>query len=244
MYWDSVSQRMRWIPPGTFLMGSPDDEWHRYDNEAQHEVTLSAGFWLAETACHQELWNAVMDEKPSQFVGDQLPVENVDYHLVHEFFDRVTELVPELKLQLPTEAQWEYACRAGTQTPFWFGDDITTDQVNYDGNYPYRETKGEYRQTTVDVESLPANKWGLFQMHGNVWEWCRDWYAEYDLESPVNPVGPKEGSYRVMRGGSWFLYAQNARSASRDWSAPGDRWGYQGFRCMSSVNQHEQGPNE
>ncbi len=239
MYWDCVAQRMRWVPPGTFLMGSPEDEWARNENEVQHEVTLTAGFWLADTTCRQELWNAVMQDNPSHFPGDLLPVENVDYDQVHEFFARVAEIVPGLQLQLPTEAQWEYACRAGTQTPFSFGDDITPEQVNYDGNYPYRDgTKGEYRETTVACDSLPANDWGLFQMHGNVWEWCRDWHGPYDVTGHVvDPVGPKEGSDRVIRGGSWFSYARYARSASRYGYGPGSRWSLRGVRCMSSVKQ-------
>lgn len=226
------------------MMGSPDDEWQRIDNEIQHEVTLTAGFWLADTACRQELWNAVMKENPSRFSGDPLPVENVDFDMVHAFFARVAENVPALSLQLPTEAQWEYACRAGTQTPFSFGDDITTDQANYRGDYPYRETKGEYRKKTVAIDALPANHWGLFQMHGNVWEWCRDWYGEYDLNSPVDPAGPEEGSNRVIRGGGWNVFAQRARSAYRLWGDPGFRWDYRGFRCMSSVIQQQHGPNE
>ena len=177
---EGVTQRMRWIPPGEFLMGSPEDEPERVDNERRHEVVLTHGFWLAETACTQALWEAVMGKNPSRFKGPERPVENVSWDDVQGFIARLNERVPGLELRLPTEAEWEYACRAGTQTPFWFGDNITPEQANYDGNYPYAGgKKGLYREQTVEVKALPANGWGLYQMHGNVWEWCADWFGEY-----------------------------------------------------------------
>ena len=126
MYWDVVTQRMRWMPPGTFLMGSPETEPKRSNNEFQHEVTISEGFWLADTTCRQDLWQAVMSENPSRFRSDGLPVENVSYADAHLFFERLAERVPGLYLQLPTEAQWEYACRAGSTTAYSFGDSIST----------------------------------------------------------------------------------------------------------------------
>ena len=112
------------------------------------------------------------------------------------------QLKPGLELGLPSEAQWEYACRSGTETPFSFGENITTEQLNYNGNYPYADgKKGKYREETMDVKSLPCNKWGLYQMHGNVWEWCADWYGDYSADPVVNPTGPDNGEYRVFRGG-------------------------------------------
>ena len=124
-----------------------------------------------------------MGENPSHFKGEDLPVESVSWDDVQTFLNALNGLRPELKLELPSEAQWEYACRAGTQTPFWFGDTITTDQANYNGNYPYGdEPKGENRRKTVAVKALPANGWGLYQMHGNVWEWCADRYGSYAAE--------------------------------------------------------------
>jgi formylglycine-generating enzyme required for sulfatase activity len=141
--------------------------------------------------------------------------------------------------RLPTEAQWEYACRAGTTTPFNTGDNLTTDQANYDGNYPYKNyPKGEYLQRTQPVGSYPPNGWGLYDMHGNVWEWCDDWYdSEYYEEckrqgTVENPVGPATGSYRVVRGGSWYDYAQGCRSAYRIYGTPGNRYYYLGFRLV------------
>ena len=123
----------------------------------------------------------------------------------------------ELKFRLPTEAEWEYACRAGTTTPFSFGDNITTDHVNYDGNYPYNNgLKGIYRAGTVDVKTFPCNDWGLYEMHGNVWEWCADKYGEYSKEQLIDPIEQSEASDRVLRGGCWFNYAWDVRSANRN----------------------------
>ena len=174
-------QRMRWIPAGEFLMGSPEDEPERYDNEQQHPVEIDEGFWMADTACTQELWEEVMGKNPSYFTEDnQLPVEKVSWFDCVEFCKKLSALVPGFDFDLPEEAQWEYACRAGTTTPFWWGDTITTDQANYDGNYPYNGgATGEYRAKTVPVKSFKANPWGLYQVHGNVWEWCKDEYKEY-----------------------------------------------------------------
>ncbi|PNY33948.1 formylglycine-generating enzyme family protein [Rhodopirellula baltica] len=236
MYWEIVTQRMRWIPAGTFLMGSPESEAERSDNEVQHEVTISQGFWLADTTCQQELWEAVMANNPSQFKGLQHPVENVNYHDALEFCERIAELVPGLRLQLPTESQWEYACRAGTTTAFSYGETVSTDDVNYDGNYPMPNSPpGEYRQTTIDCKMLHPNDWGLYQMHGNVREWCSDWYGPYDREATVDPNGPPTGSSRVFRGGCWIVDARLARSAYRFRYAPGLRSSALGFRCLSSV---------
>ncbi len=226
-----VSQRMRWINPGRFMMGSPPDEAERLNNETQHEVVLSQGFWLAETACTQALWQAVMENNPSHFKGTERPVEQVSWDKRMRWIARLNEKVPGLDMRLPTEAEWEYACRAGTTTPFWFGENITTDQVNYQGTAPYAGGEsGEYREETVDNKALPCNDWGLYQMHGNVWEWCSDWYGEYPMGSVKDPQGPESGEGRVLRGGSWSDDGRVVRSARRNHSTPGDRDGGIGFR--------------
>ena len=230
-----VCQRFRWILPGSFLMGSPENEAERESwsgDETQHRVTLNYGFWLADTACSQALWQAVMNDNPSHFKGDPgLPVENVSWLDVQEFIERLNALFPDLQAKLPTEAQWEYACRAGTQTPFSFGDDITPEQVNYDGNYPYAGgSKGLYRQQTVPVKSLPPNPWGLYEMHGNVWEWCADWYGDYPKQAVIDPQGPDQGHGRVVCGGSWRNDAGGTRSANRRRDGPDDRNSDLGFR--------------
>ncbi|WP_372368129.1 formylglycine-generating enzyme family protein [Candidatus Uabimicrobium sp. HlEnr_7] len=224
----NVRQLMRWIRPGTFMMGSPETEEGRNEDEMQHQVTISKGFWLAETTCTQELWEAVMENNPSEFKGDKNPVENVSWDDCSAFIEKLNEEVLELELHLPTEAQWEYACRAGTTTAFSFGESITTNQVNYDG------------ETTVEVKSFGCNNWGLYEMHGNVWEWCSDWHEdEYDISITADPTGAISGSFRVLRGGSWWYDSSGfVRSASRGRSGPDDRDDVIGFRfCLRSQNK-------
>lgn len=205
-----VTQRMRWIEPGTFCMGSPESEPKRFDDEIQHEVELTQGFWLADTTCTQGLWQAVMGNNPSEFKGAKRPVENISFEDCQKFIKKANDRVSNLDLRFPTEAEWEYACRAGTQTPFWFGKTINMQQVNYGGGFIFLSS-----QETVDVRALPCNDWGLYQMHGNVREWCADWYGAYEAEMVNDPQGSPAGNTRVLRGGSWFSRARGCRSAAR-----------------------------
>ena len=231
---DNIIQRLRWIPAGRFLMGSPESEPERYDDEGpQHQVTLSEGFWLFDTAVTQALWEAVMGKNPSRFQDPIRPVENVSWNDAQNFLGKLNAALPGLELTLPTEAQWEYACRAGTQTPFYFGDNITPEQVNYNGKYPYNNVpEGLYREETVAVKSLSPNSWGLYEMHGNVLEWCEDYWSDnYPAEAQTDPTGPADGGSRVVRGGSWYDFARHVRAASRLHLDPGLRFDYQGFRC-------------
>ncbi len=239
-----VTLEMVEIPGGTFLMGSPESEAGSYDDERpQHTVTVSP-FYMGKYQVTQRQWRAVaslpkvsrdLESDPSHFKGDDLPVERVSWEEAVEFCERLSKAT-EKKYRLPTEAEWEYACRAGTTTPFAFGETITAEIVNYDGNYPYASAlKGEYRQQTVAVGSLGlANGFGLYDMHGNVWEWCGDWYSgNYYRESTRDdPTGSSTGSYRVMRGGSWRDDAQDCRSAGRFWYSPTLRTILLGFRLM------------
>jgi formylglycine-generating enzyme required for sulfatase activity len=239
---NGIVQRLRWIEPGVFWMGSPSEEPERWQNEGpRHLVRLSQGFWLADTACTQALWLAVMGgENPSHFSDDERkPVERVSFDDVERFLDRLRGLLPAgSEPALPTEAQWEYACRAASETPFSFGATITPEQVNYDGNHPYAgAAKGRYRETTVPVKSLPPNPWGLYEMHGNVWEWCADGRREYRelpaAEAETDPVGPREQApeaHRAVRGGSWIRFARHARSAFRYALRRDVRDHYLGFR--------------
>jgi sulfatase modifying factor 1 len=229
----NIMQRMRWIPPGRFSMGSPYDELHRHHSESRHEVTLQKGFWISDTACPQELWQAVMEKNPSEKKGTKRPVENVSWDDCNEFLRRVNGRLGKVFLSLPTEAQWEYACRAGTTSPFHFGITVTADQVNYNGEYPYFGEKKEMnRGETVEIKSLPPNQWGLYEMHGNVWEWCMDWYGKYEVESVVDPVGPAQGTYRVLRGGSAYSAAADCRSAARSRCHTDGRYSRNGFRFV------------
>jgi formylglycine-generating enzyme required for sulfatase activity len=230
--YSGARQVFRWIAPGSFLMGSPASEPERDGDEVQHRVILSRGYWLADTACTKSLWRAVLGSNPGHFKEDERnPVEQVSWDHARGFVAALNRLVPGLGACLPTEAQWEYACRAGTETPFSFGDKITPEKVNYDGDYPYaRGRKGLYRKKAVAVGSLPANAWGLYDMHGNVWEWCEDWYGAYPAGPAVDPAGPETGVYRVLRGGSWHDNGRNVRSAVRGGNEPGHRDDDFGFR--------------
>ena len=229
-----VTQRFRWIEAGTFLMGSQPNEPQRQANETQHEVTLSKGYWLADTACTQALWQVVMGNNPAYFKDNtNNPVEQVSWNDVQAFIQKLNSMVSGLAACLPTEAEWEYACRAGTTTPFAFGNSISPSQANYDGNYPYAGgQKGEYRQKTVPVKSFSPNAWGLYQMHGNVWEWCQDWYDAYPTQAVTDPQGAASGSSRVLRGGSWNNNAQFLRSADRYNITSGVRYRSFGFRLV------------
>lgn len=226
-----VVQRFRFIKAGTFWMGSPEDEGGRSDDETLHQIILSKAFWLADTACTQALWQTVMGNNPAYFKGDQNPVEQVSWKDAQSFIQKLKQQIVGLSLRLPTEAEWEYACRAGTRTPFSFGANISPEQANYDGNYPYANAaKGLYRQKTVAVKSLPVNPWGLYEMHGNVWEWCEDGYAEYPSQAITGPSGASASAYRVLRGGSWDAFGRYLRSASRNLYAPDNRNNNIGFR--------------
>ena len=234
-----VRQTMRWIPPGRFSMGSPPDEPERVDHEVQHQVTLAHGFWLAETACTQALWQAVTGENPAQFKDDpENPVEQVSWEDCEAFLAQANGMRDDgLALRLPTEAEWEYACRAGTRTPFSFGDELTTDKANYDGGYPYNDgSKSEYRARTLPVHGFQSNPWGLYQMHGNVWEWCADWYGDYPAGEAMDPVGPVEGRGRVLRGGAWDDSGRYLRSAYRSHSPPVSRYDSIGLRLAGGID--------
>lgn len=242
---EGVRQVMRWIPPGVFVMGSPRSESGREDDEEQHLVDMGAGFWLADTACTQALWSAVMDgDNPSHFSSDlQNPVEQVSWEdVVERFLAKLESRVPGLNPVLPSEAQWEYACRAEAQpsAAFWFGEHIDITQVNHDGRQPMRGgVRSDVRGHTVAVKALPCNGWGLYQMHGNVWEWCADWYGAYPAGGRRGPSGwksPSRGVKRVLRGGSWLYGARQCRSAQRDGDDPGSRYDGVGFRLARAAS--------
>jgi len=226
-----VVQKLRWIPPGRFMMGSSESEAGRYKNEGpQHEVRLTEGFWLGETPCTQALWQAVMGENPSHFVGPDLPVERVSWKDCQEFFNRLNQRVPELQARLPSEAEWEYACRGGTTTATWVGD-LT---LGNDNRAPELEKIAWYYansgRTTHPVRTKAVNPWGLYDILGNVWEWCQDWVGPYDGVVKSNPIGPAVGSNRVLRGGARNGYARDVRAACRFVFEPGTRDSRVGFR--------------
>ena len=222
-----VKMVMCWIPPGEFLMGSPEDEEGRKDDETQHLVKITQGFWLAKTPTTQAQWQAVMGSDPSVFKGEDLPVESVrrrpdicgNESGTDGFLGELNERVPEGgRFHLPTEAQWEYACRAGTTGPY---DGDLNEIAWYLGNNDKR---------THPVGQKKPNAWGLHDMLGNVSEWCADWYAPYDLNVVTDPTGPADGSYRVFRGGSWSNLASYARCSDRYFNWPDYAISNIGFR--------------
>ncbi|MBI4750845.1 MAG: formylglycine-generating enzyme family protein [Acidobacteria bacterium] len=252
---NSLGMEFVLIPAGSFLMGSTDAEVEaaladakRYDQNAkrewftreqpQHRVTFDQPFYLGKFQVTQAQWQTVMGNNPSSFKGDTLPVERVSWNDCQEFLKKLNAKKDGYLYRLPSEAEWEYACRAGTTTPFSFGETITTDQVNYDGKYPYgNASKGEYRQKTTPVGSFPANVWGLHDMHGNVWEWCQDWFQDTYAGAPDDGSARESGSdkqFRVMRGGSWFNFAKYCRSANRDRDDPVVGSGDFGFRVVAA----------
>ena len=230
-----VDFAFRYCPAGTFLMGSPTSEADRGGAETQHKVTLTKGFWLLETSVTQGMYRAITGSNPSCFgPADNLPVESVSWYDCQAFCESLNALnvAPAgFEFRLPSEAEWEYACRAGTTTPYFWGSTLNGNKANCDGNLPYGGvSEGRYLKKTSAVGSYTPNAWGLYDMHGNVWDWCADWYGKYDAASQTDPTGPSSGSGRVLRGGSWYLDAGHCRSANRDAYDPSNRSFNFGFR--------------
>ena len=220
------------IPAGTFLIGSPETEKARGEDETRHEVTLTQPFLIGKYPVTQAQWRAVMGSNPSYFQGDNLPVEQVSWDDTQSFCWKVYVKTGH-PVCLPTEAQWECSCRAGTSTPFYFGQELNGTQANCDGNYPYGTTKkGPYLEETSLVGNYDANAWGLYGMHGNVLEWCLDWYGEYPKDLIKDPKGSNNGEHRVLRGGSWFDNASYCRAGRRYRISPDGRDGSCGFRLL------------
>ncbi|MEL7356931.1 MAG: formylglycine-generating enzyme family protein [Cyanobacteria bacterium J06560_6] len=244
---ETIPLQMIRIPAGSFLMGSSESEPEREEREGpQHEVNVPP-FFLARYPITQAQWRAVaampevnltLKPEPSTFKDNDLPVEQVSWYEAVEFCDRLS-IQTGCPYHLPSEAEWEYACRAGTTTPFHFGKTLTTEVANYDGNYAYADgPKGTYRETTTPVGQFDiANALGLSDMHGNVYEWCQDHYDSYD-KTPVDGsawVTPDEDARRILRGGSWVSYPRICRSACRSYVTPDDRNNSVGFRVSCSA---------
>jgi formylglycine-generating enzyme required for sulfatase activity len=266
----SIPDGFKYIPGGTFMMGSPSDEVDREDREIPHKVTVSPFYMGMYQVTHKE-WYEIMGKgsnKKDEFKGDDLPVEGMSWYGAVEYCNKLSieeGLTPAYTIdrhqwdknntsqhdslhwlvawdqsangyRLPTEAEWEYACRAGTTTPFYTGDNITTNHANYNGNYPYNNgPSGEYRKKPWPVGCGVSNKFGLYDMHGNAWEWCWDWYGDYSADSQIDPTGAVSGAYRVVRGGSWLSLGKNLRSARRDYDIPSDSEYDLGFRVARSA---------
>jgi formylglycine-generating enzyme required for sulfatase activity/tRNA A-37 threonylcarbamoyl transferase component Bud32 len=227
------------IPGGSFMMGSPSTEAGRYNYEGPQRTINIPPFFMGKYEVTQEQYQAVMGNNPSGFKGAKRPVEQVNWDEAVEFCRKLTQKTGK-SYRLPSEAEWEYACRARTTTPFYFGETITPDLVNYDGNYPYGSApKGLYRKETTDVGSFPPNAFGLYDMHGNVWEWCSDkWHGNYS-GAPTDGSSWETGTdnNRVQRGGSWSGNAVYCRSAYRHCGSAVSGWWSWGFRvAVASVS--------
>ena len=223
------------IPAGTFVMGSPESQEGRSTNEGpQRKVTLSKPFFMGVTEVTQKQYAAVMAKAPSHFKGKNRPVEQVCWNDAVEFCKKLSAKTGRA-VRLPTEAEWEYACRAGTTTPFHTGETITSGLANYDGTQAYGKGRaGKFLRRTTPVGNFSPNAFGINDMHGNVGEWCIDWFGEkYDVGADkTNPKGPDAGTCRVLRGGSWYDGPRNCRSASRYWLAPDGKLSDFGFRVV------------
>lgn len=242
----------RWICPGKFWMGcDPEDVLGHPDEKPQHEVILTRGFWLGETPVTQAQWQAVMETNPSQFKGDQRPVEQVTWPQCRDFATKLNALLPGLRAALPTEAQWEYACRAGTQSAYHDGSSCTEpggkdpalDKLGWFAENSGEEFKGT--KQTLDVKLKPANAWGLHDMHGNVWEWCRcAWIADAYSKRGMTTHDPESkdddgNALRVVRGGSWNNQALYCRAAYRFGSPAGNRFITRGLRLAAGQEPAE-----
>jgi len=227
------------LTAGRFTMGSAASEIGRNDDEVLHDVEITHPFLLAKNEVTQRDWRAVMASAPSRFAdcGPKCPVENVTFRDVEQYLAKLNERpAATLRYRLPTEAEWEYACRAGTTGPFSTGDNLTTSQANYNGRQPYASfPAGEFRQRPTAVATFPLNPWGLADMHGNVWEWTSDWYGPYveGASANIDPKGPASGEKRVIRGGSWFFDANSARCGLRYTHDPKDKGFSLGFRLAA-----------
>ena len=259
---NSIGMKLVLIPKGTFQMGSPLSQEGRFAMEEQHEVTLSKDFYLGVTEITQAQYQKVMGENPSYFQGDKVqgdssnhPVEQVSWGDAVEFCKKLSDFPEEKQAgrvyRLPTEAEWEYACRAGSKTAYsfgdnnrdlgnhaWFGNNSGSKELDTaalwarlkDNPQEYADTLFSAGCATHPVGEKKANAWGLYDMHGNVREWCSDWYGHYPKVAVSDPTGVREGSYRVYRGGGWFSGAAGCRSADRDGGDPSNRRDYIGFR--------------
>ncbi|MBD2454715.1 SUMF1/EgtB/PvdO family nonheme iron enzyme [Nostoc sp. FACHB-87] len=231
---NGVTLEMVQIPGGTFMMGSPEGEGDS-DEKPQHKVRVPE-FFMGKYAITQAQYQAIMSENPSYFKGEKRPVETVSWDDAVEFCKKLSEKTGRT-YRLPSEAEWEYACRANTKTPFYFGETITPELVNYNGEYPYGAApKGKNRGETTNVGIFPANPFGLYDMCGNVYEWCQDVYNENYQDAPEDGsawLTGKDNNTKLLRGGSWISYARYCRSAVRDWDTRVLRYAYVGFRVVA-----------
>lgn len=231
------------IPAGSFIMGSPPEEAYRDEREIQHTVTITRPFYMQMTEVTLAQWRAVMGSKMfgRRKGPPDLPVVRVSWYDCVEFLDALNAR-NQGTYRLPTEAEWEYACRAGTNTAYSWGDTADCTRAMYGNNtlkfgvcVDYITTRGLKPNGPAPVKSYPPNPWGLYDLHGNVWEWCLDRFGAYDPAHSVDPQGPDFGTMRVRRGGSWYKYGYSCRSANRAYAHPASKLRTTGFRIIREV---------
>jgi sulfatase modifying factor 1 len=240
---NSLDMKFVLVPAGTFIMGSPPGEPNRQETEVQHQVKISMPFYMQTTEVTLKQWRSLTKRK---FFGSQkgkgdMPVVRVSWHDCINFIKKLNDL-NEGTYRLPTEAEWEYACRAGTTTAYSWGNTIDCSKAMYENSVlesgdclDYVRSRGLAGNSPAPVKSYKPNAWGLYDMHGNVWEWCLDWYGDYAKGPTVNPSGPEPGTEKVRRGGSWFKHGYSCRSANRANGHPPTRYNTTGFRVVREV---------
>jgi formylglycine-generating enzyme len=223
------------VRPGSFMMGSPASEPGRNGDEVLHRVMVSRLFYIGQHEVMQAEWTKVMGSNPSYFNAcERCPVEQVDFYQVNDFLSRLNAGTSAMQFRLPTEAEWEFACRADASTPFNTGTTLTTAQANIDSRYSAIDVdNGAAYDKTLPVGKFEPNAWGLYDMHGNVWEWTNDWYGPYDPRQDTDPRGPGIGVKRVVRGGGWHFDANSARCSIRYTYLPRDKSSGLGFRVVA-----------
>jgi formylglycine-generating enzyme required for sulfatase activity len=232
---NGINLELVYIPKGTFLMGSPLNEAKRYQNEGpQHQVQVPS-FWMGKYPITQAQWQQIMGNNPSKFQGNNRPVERVSWDDCVKFCQKLSQKLAK-KVKLPSEAEWEYACRAGTTTPFHYGATLTSDLANYAANYTYAyEAKGTYIKETMAVGQFPPNAFGLYDMHGQVWEWCADdWHEDYQGAPMDGSPWLSKNKIKVVRSGYYGSLPMSCRSASRNRDMQNYSSYYHGFRVVYS----------
>ena len=243
VYHNSLGMEFALIPAGTFTMGSPWNEPKRGYSEVKRQVVISKAFYMQTTEVTVKQWRALMGKKffSKKKGTDNMPVSRISWHDCLRFIKKLNS-ISQGSYRLPTEAEWEYACRAGSVTAYSWGNTIDCEKAMYENNslkagdcIDYVEKREMIVNSPAPVKSYPPNAWGLYDMHGNLWEWCQDWFGEYSTDAIKDPAGPYSGIKRIRRGGSWYKHGQSCRSANRNFGHPSIKLRTTGFRLVREI---------